>query len=362
MNRRIMVVVAIALAALTSLSSCGFTLPASSTQPTQTSQPTTGPFTLRAVIGYLAPWDARGVAALSQDVLTEVSPVWYQPTVSGKVVFASQQAQRSKASVTAQALAHSAALTPTISNYVGGKWDSDIIHQIITSSQLRATHIAAITQLVQANQWAGIDIDYESLRTSDRQAYSAFIADLADALHQAGRRLTLTVHAKTAEPGDWSGARAEDWRALGEAADEVRVMTYDYSTDTSSPGPIAPVSWVNNVLKLAVAEIPRDKIILGLATYGYDWSSGQTTQDEQWADAETLARAHNATIQWDAASQSPWFTYTDARGRRHTVWYTNARSLNAALDLAMQNRIGGVFLWRLGGEDPAIWPLLRQAQ
>jgi len=361
-NRRMIVAVTIALAALSSLSGCTSALPSLSPQPTHTSQPNSAQFTLRTVAGYLTPWDARSVGSLDEDVLTEVSPVWYQPTASGQVIFASRQAQQSQANVTAQAMAHSVALTPTISNYVDDQWSGDIIHTLITNATLRAAHIAAITQLVQANPWAGIDIDYESLRASDRQAYSVFIADLADALHHVGRRLTLTVHAKTSEPGDWSGARAQDWRALGAAADEVRVMAYDYSTDSSSAGPIAPAPWVKSVLALAVTEIPREKVVLGLATYGYDWASGQTTQDVQWADAEALARSHKATIQWDVASQSPWFTYTDARGRRHTVWYTNARSLSATLALAMQSRVGGVFLWRLGGEDPAIWPLLRQAQ
>ncbi len=336
------------------LAGCG------ASRPGQSSQPTNRRYTLDTIAGYLAPWNLSGVAALDEGVLTEVSPVWYQPAPDGQVVFASQQAAQSQSSVESRALSHHVAIVPSISNYRNGQWDAALIHQIITDPQPRAEHIAAIVDLVTRRQWEGIDIDYESLYAADRGAYSVFIRDLATALHQAGKRLTLTVHAKTAEPGDWSGARAEDWRALGESADEVRVMAYDYSTEDSSPGPIAPLTWVLSVLELAVAEIPRDKIMLGLATYGYDWPSGEQGQDLQWADAEALARAHNVPVKWDPVSQSPWFAYTDDRGRPHTVWYENARSLKDKVDLAIQYRVSGVFIWVLGGEDPAIWGTLRQ--
>lgn len=356
MNRSHKAFVAVAiLMGISSILGCG------ATTPTGPRAAQTSPYTLHTVAGYVVPWDARSVAATAQGALTEVSPDWYVPTESGQVVFASQDAQQSQSQTEALASSHHVLIVPTIANYVGDTWDGRLIHHLITDPQARAAHLAAIVELARSHQWAGIDLDYESLRAADRAAYSAFIHDLAAALHRVQKRLTLTVHAKTAEPGDWSGARAQDWRALGASADEVRVMAYDYSTDTSPPGAIAPVAWVQSVLQLAVAEVPRAKIVLGLATYGYDWMSGEQAQDLQWADAEALAQAHSAKVMWDPTSASPWFAYTDAGGHPHTVWYENARSLQAKLDLALRYRIGGVVLWRLGGEDPAIWELLRQA-
>jgi spore germination protein YaaH len=173
--------------------------------------------------------------------------------------------------------------------------------------------------------------------------------------------LSVTLHAKVSEPGDWSGARAEDWRALGESADELRIMAYDQANDETPPGPIAPIAWVERALQLAITEIPRDKIVLGVGAYGYDWSGDGKGKTLQWADVESIARDHAAVIQWDAESQAPWFTYSNGQGQRHTVWYENARSTKAKLDLARRYSIAGVFIWRLGGEDPAIWEAIRQA-
>lgn len=318
-------------------------------------------YSLHTIAGYVVPWDDRSVAAAGESALTEVSPVWYQPTQSGQLVFASEEAQQSQSQMAAQPSTRRLAIVPTISNFVGNQWDGGLIHRLISDPQLRAAHVAAIVDLGQFSRWAGVDLDYESLAAADRGAYSAFVRDVATALHRVQKKLTLTVHAKTAEPGDWSGARAQDWQALGASADEVRVMAYDYSTESTPPGAIAPVAWVDSVLQLAVAEVPRAKILLGLPTYGYDWTNGEPGQDLQWAEAEALAKARGAAVQWDPTSQSPWFAYTDDQGRRHVVWYENARSLKAKLELATRYHVGGVVVWRLGGEDPGIWALLRQA-
>jgi spore germination protein len=350
---RTILIVMTALAMAASLAGCG---------SSSSGQSTTGQGSLRAIAGYFAPWNPAGISALGKGALTEVSPVWYQPEPGGLVIIASPDAQRTQSAIESQASSRNIAIIPSISNFRNGQWDGALIHQIISTPQMRATHITAIIDLVTSHRWAGIDIDYESLQAADRDAYSAFIRDLATALHQRGKRLSVTVHAKISEPGDWSGARAQNWRALGQSADEVRVMAYDYSTEESPPGPIAPRNWVQSVLQLAVSEIPREKIMLGVATYGYDWAGGQKGQDLRWADAKALASDHNIPVKWDPASESPWFSYTDDRGLPHTVWYENARSMQDKLDLARQYHVAGVFIWVLGGEDPAIWEPLRQAK
>ncbi|HEX6498420.1 MAG TPA: glycosyl hydrolase family 18 protein [Micromonosporaceae bacterium] len=327
-------------------------VPAAACQPSRPPPPD-GP---HIVAGYLVPWDPRSTA--SGPALTEVDPVWYQPTDTGQVVFASDQARRAVDPVRADAAARKLLLKPSVSNFRGNRWDGALVHRIVSDPTTRAAHVAALVDTARTNGWPGLDVDYESLPASDRDAYSAFVSELADALHRDHRRLSVTVHAKTTEPGDWGGARAEDWRALGRAADQVRVMAYDYSYASSEPGSVAPMPWVEQVVRLAVSEMPRDRILLGVGTYGYDWTAGQPGRELQWTDVEALARARGVPVAWDPVSQSSWFSYTDDQGHPHTVWYENARSLAAKVDLATRYRLAGVSIWRLGGEDPAIWPTL----
>jgi hypothetical protein len=71
-----------------------------------------------------------------------------------------------------------------------------------------------------------------------------------------------------------------------------------------------------------------------------------------------LASQRGAPINWDGASASPWFEYV-ANGKRHTVWFENAASTDAKLGAMLGHDVGGITLWRLGGEDPATWAALR---
>jgi spore germination protein len=140
------------------------------------------------------------------------------------------------------------------------------------------------------------------------------------------------------------------------------VMAYDYSDPSGDAGPIAPVSWVDQVLSLATRLIPRERIVLGLPTYGYDWSAGSVADSLQWADVQQLAKRESAAPRWDAHSASPWLSYKDQNGQIHTVWYEDARSLAAKVALARRHGLSHVVLWRLGGEDPGIWPTLRSGR
>ena len=310
------------------------------------------------VAGYVVPWDARSQPALDRPPppVGELSPVWYQPTETGGLTTVDQargqplpQGRRD------------VRLVPSVTNFRGGQWDGPLVSAILADPGGRRTHIEALVDVARGPGVAGVDIDYESLDGADRQAFSAFIRDLADALHDADRSLTVTVHAKRSEPGNWPGAQAQDWQALGDAADAVRVMAYDHAWAGSRPGPVAPLPWVDDVLRFAVDEMPPDKIFLGLPTYGYDWPDGGPGGDVAWADAAALAESRDADERWDDESASPWLTYADDTGTPHIVWYEDARSLAAKVDLARRYEVGGVFIWKIGGEDPEIWDVLQDA-
>jgi len=225
---------------------------------------------------------------------------------------------------------------------------------VINDPALRTAHIAAIVELVTANGYDGIQIDYEDLAAADRAAFSAFVGELGGALHGIGKLLYVTVHAKTDDDGYDPRNQAQDYAAIGAAADMVFVMTYDWHWETSSSGPIAPYGWMDQVVQYAVTQIPSGKVILGVGLYGYDWA-GDEGVPVTWSQVQALAERYQVPKQWDEASASPHLSYTGDDGRTHEVWYEDDRSVQAKFDLARRHRLGGIGLWRLGGEDPGIW-------
>jgi hypothetical protein len=232
---------------------------------------------------------------------------------------------------------------PSISNFRDGRWDSALIQHLLSDPVARAAHITAISTLVQTHGWAGVDLDYESLPNADRDAYSRFIQELSSTLHRMQKRLSVTVHAKTSEPGDWSGAQAEHWQALGAWADEIRVMAYDYATEQTAPGPIAPLSWVERVLRLAVAEIPRHKVLLGVGAYGYTGlartkahlCSGPTRRRSPGimpssSSGMRAARRRGSPIPMPLGASIRYGMRTRAVCRRRSVWHANIALLECS--------------------------------
>jgi spore germination protein len=250
-------------------------------------------------------------------------------------------------------------IMPTIANVTGGDFTYAPAARILHDPAVMSSTVKAITALATKNDYAGVDIDFEGLQAGDRQDFTTFLTDLATALHAKGKILSVALFAKASDAGYGPQNVAEDYAAIGRVVDQVRLMTYDYHWNTSAPGPIAPVSWVRDVLAYAKTQIPLSKIILGIPLYGYDWI-GNNGSDLTSQQAEKLATQYKATIHYDSTSQSPWFTYTDSSGRTHTVWFEDSQSSAAKFAIAKQEGVGGVFMWMYGDEASGTWSQLHR--
>jgi spore germination protein len=317
----------------------------------------------RVVVASVPYWNIQhGTAAVLQNrrAVTEVSPWIYGLDGSGQIVtqYPPGQAETIGAEI-GKLRAAGMRIVPSLADVTGGRWSYQPVARVLHSPALMARQIDAIVRLVEANHYAGIDIDYEQLRAGDRQDFSTFCERLAAALHAKGKVLSVALFAKTSDAGNSPTNVAQDYRAIGQAADQVRLMGYDYHWASSAPGPIAPVDWLRDVLRYAKTQIPAGKIVLGIPLYGYDWSGGHGTATS-WLQALRLSREYHAAPRYDTRAQAPWFTYRDPAGREHTVWFENAASSRAKFAVAHGAGIGGVYLWMFGYEDTGTWAALRQ--
>jgi spore germination protein YaaH len=334
-------------------------IPGGSAPRSEAPVPAAGPAGRPKLVGYVPYWDQRrGFASVTRNVrmFDEVSPFWYAPDRSGGVVRADPSQTKIDPGAVRMLQSHGIRVMPTVTN-ISDEVPVEIVSALLHDPVATRRHVRALLDLAITGGYDGIDLDYESLRAADRDAYSAFLRQLAAALHGNGKLLTTSVHPKLSDAGYDERNQAQDFRAIGEVADEVRVMAYDYHWADSPPGAVAPAGWVDDVIAWTVTQIPAAKVVLGAVLLGYDWvgRSGTTVDDKT---ALALATHYHATV-WRADDQSPWFRYRDDDGQQHTVWWEDARSLTGKLEVARKYHLGGVFLWRLGGEDGAVWPELR---
>ena len=106
----------------------------------------------------------------------------------------------------------------------------------------------------------------------------------------------------------WAGAY--DYAALGQHADLITIMAYEYRGAWSGPGSVAPIDWVERVLAFATRQIPQEKVRLGIAHYGYDWNTMTgSARALSFAQAIELAERYQAEVNLDPSSQSAAFRY-----------------------------------------------------
>ena len=308
------------------------------------------------VVGAVPYWDeeeARNTIQTHSDKLDVASPWSYDVAADGSVELQPDLKAAGEQATAGRLRELGIKVIPTIANTTAGLWDSATVSKVINDPKLRKTHVESVISLIQSNEFDGIQIDYEDLPADDRDSFSAFVTELGDAIHGIGKVLYVTVHVKEDDAGYDARNKSQDYAAIGKAADLVCLMAYDWHWSTGPSGPIAPYDWVDRVLRYSVTQIPANKILLGVGLFGYDWV-GSTATNLTWRQVVALAAQNRADEAWDVGGQSPHFTYTSA-GVQHDVWYENGRSATAKFDLARRYHLQGVELWRLGGEDPAIW-------
>ena len=241
-----------------------------------------------------------------------------------------------------------------VTNWGDSGFDRDLVHAVLTEHPARA--IDGLLDLAQRPGFAGVNLDFENIEPADRPALTRFVHDLASRLHATRRALVVSVPAlQEDDPGDdWSSAF--DYRALGRDADLLQLMTYDeHGPGYTDPGPVAGCGWVERCLAYAVSVVDPAKLLIGLPAYGYDW---KRVPGEGWTEGTgsfPWRRRPTTGVLWDAASRSPYVTYTDGNGVPHQAWFENPDSIRAKMTLVRAYHLAGTSVWSLGQEDSSFW-------
>jgi spore germination protein len=287
------------------------------------------------------------------DVLDEVSPTLFRIGTREDTLELLVRGRTAAAAVETLRAADRPVLPGLTDRYDDGR--DAVAPRMLHEAARVARQVPALVELVRRFGFAGIEIDFAALRADDRDAFTAFVADLAEALHAAGARLAVTVEAKTGDDDGDEHDAAQDYGALGAVVDELRLRAVDYHWASTPPGPIAPVDWVRAVLAYATTLVPARKIVLGLATTGYRWT-GDRGVPVGHRDALALAdRLTDGQVRWDPMSAAPWFGHRDADGTVHEVWFEDARSIAAKRRVAGEAGVEAVLLWLSAPPDPSLW-------
>lgn len=243
-----------------------------------------------------------------------------------------------------------------------GRFNNHLISAIVHDPEARNRLFVQLSQVMTEKGYGGLDIDFEYIKAEDRDAFTAFVEEAAKWMHSLGYQVSVALAPKTSADQPGLLYEGKDYPALGQAADHVLLMTYEWGYKYGPNMAVAPLNMVRRVVDYAVTEIPPEKIMLGIPNYGYDWplpfQQGVTEAVTIGnVEAVQIAIRNGAQIQFDPVAASPFFRYQSGE-TEHEVWFEDVRSLREKFELVEEYGLRGCGYWQIMRWFRANWMLL----
>ncbi len=245
-------------------------------------------------------------------------------------------------------------IMPLLNNSDGTIWNVREMSAMLRSPAARGHLVRQLVDYIEQNQQVGLALDFELVPKKSQHDFVAFITDLATGLHDEDLKLMVALPA-----ADWD----YDYVAISHEADAIILMNYDDHWLTSDAGPIAPQDWYTRNIDAMLKLVPADKLVMGVANYAYDWpdkngrQAHETPLVESFEQSLVTASESEGQVQYDTDSLNPHFSYSDEKDHVHDVWLLDGVTAYNELRAADRAGVRGAALWRLGTEDPSLWPI-----
>lgn len=239
--------------------------------------------------------------------------------------------------------------------------DQESLSALLSDTAVQNSHIQALVDQVVAGDYAGLNLDYQGVQTSQNLAFTSFVTDLAAALDDQERSLAITLATPQRVNTSWDTA-GQDWTALSQAADAV------YLQMPLNPTVYTPDGVGEQLLDFATRQIDRRKLVLltsasavdkigesfrelpnveALANFGELQFVQGDAEVEPGTPIEVALSGTASPLEWDGSSLTYKYSYEQS-GQTHHVWLGNEASLSQRLNMALTYNLHGVAVRGLG--------------
>lgn len=239
-----------------------------------------------------------------------------------------------------------------------------------TSDANRAAFVEHIITLVHDLGYDGVDVNWEPIRTGDKDSVLALVRDL----RTADPDLLITV------PVNWVQTTLADkkdlswYGELAKHADRLFIMSYSmagpwpgwkswHGGALDGDGDNIPSSIQTSVGAYLRAGVPEEKLGIGVGTYATCWEypvkrprqkipSGFAPGDVGVMSMRTMMEDYytKKSVKWDSRAEVPYLSFTRARGAMKCgyISYENERSIEAKMAYVRSEKLGGAMVWNIG--------------
>ena len=243
-----------------------------------------------------------------------------------------------------------------------GGFSGEISHQILSNSKTKSILINNCVEIIKKENFKMLNIDFEYVKQEDKDLFTTFIIDMKAKLNEINIPLSVCLAPKTSSFQKGLLYEAHDYQKIGQVADYLILMTYEWGYTYGEPMAVSPIPQVKDVIRYAKSIVPKEKIIMGIPNYGYDWKlpykKGTPADSISINEAYDLAIKEKVEIKHSSSYLTPYFNYVDSQGIKHVVHFDDACSYKEKLELIIKEQIGGLSIWTITNSNIQLTKLI----
>lgn len=234
---------------------------------------------------------------------------------------------------------------------------------LLLNEDFQNKQIENILSILKSKGYWGLNLSLQYISLSNIQLYEDYFTKVTNKLNNEGYQVFVTINPNINEANNEVTFQKVDYSIINRLAQNIIFTSYEWALNINPPSPITSVYQTELFLNYILNFIPSSKIIIGIATIGYDWELPHVAGFSKvnvisFNNVNELVKDYRASIQFDSASQTPYFTYTVAEGINHVVWFVNSQTINAILDLVSKYNLKGISIWNITVFNPQLWLII----
>ena len=300
-----------------------------------------------AIYASVSTWSGSGLESLETHLsgIDVVLPQWYEIASAGGNIRLESAGRRNLLANYIAENKPAEAMMPVVDS----RGDPYSVTMALSSPASRQHIVESLASTASASGYGGFCLDFSGVSPESHENALLLLSELKQAFHETGLQACLVI-----------ALNGSAWplEKVASTVDRVILLAFDEPQGGSPPAPLAAQGWFVENVAAALGRLDPARTVVALGNVAYEWVTGEFQPRQiDYPTATRLAALHGAEIHLDPASLNSTFSFVDAAGRRHQVWFLDAVSAHNELVELSKSGVEGIALWPIGGEDPSFWSL-----
>ncbi|SFR62750.1 glycosyl hydrolase family 18 protein [Anaeromicropila populeti] len=202
----------------------------------------------------------------------------------------------------------------------------------------------------------GLNIDFERITENSAIDYIQFLRELSIKCRNNGIILSVDTYV----PAPYT--QFYDREEQGKIVDYVIIMGYDeHHASSEECGSVSSISFVESAIENTLAEVPKERIIMGIPFYTRLWTEGEdgmiTSEACGMEQGLAYLEVNGVEPVWQSETGQYYGEYEAEDGQKR-IWLEEDKSIELKMKAIQNSDVAGVAAWKLGLEKDSVWNVI----